>query len=264
VLLQLWEAARAAWPDFSVDAELFVARLARHVGSDPPTRYLSDIHGVDLYLACACAKGDPTALAHFDRTLLSQVGVFVARLRPEPAFVDDLRQTIREKLFVGLNPKIGDYTGRGALSSWLQVLSLRTALSLRRRKTELLDGGDHSSTSYPGPVTERDPELEFIKERYRDLFRDALEGAVGCLSREERNLLRLHFLKRVTLDSLARLFHVHRATIARRIAHAREAILRQTSEYVQARLGVDSAEFQSLMGLLRSQLDISISRLLQR
>jgi RNA polymerase sigma-70 factor (ECF subfamily) len=263
-LNELWETARVAYPGVKVAVEAFVAHLARHMERDRPEDYLSRVHAADLYLACACAAGNTTALSRFDESLLSQVGAFVAGLRAEPAFVDDLRQTIREKLFVGRTPKIADYSGRGALTSWLRVLSLRTALSLKRRKTELLDGGQQSSaTNEARPSMTRDPELDFIKEQYRGLFRSALDNSLGSLSQEERNLLRLHFLKGVTLEELATLFRVHRATIARRIAQARDNILRNTSEQVQAQLGVDSAEFESLMKVLHSQIDVSISRLLQ-
>src|SRR5262249_41153536 len=151
-------------------------------------------------------------------------GAFLARLRPQPAWVEEIRQILREKLFVGASPKILDYSGRGSLSNWLRVVTVRTALNLMSKRNELLDGRGTSFEAQGVGRLGADPELEYIKERYRRAFELALEASVAALSSEQRNLLRLHFIQAVSLDGLAHLFHMHRATIARRIAQARAAI----------------------------------------
>jgi hypothetical protein len=56
---------------------------------------------------------------------------------------------------------------------------------------------------------------------------------------------------------------VHRATVARRIADARQSILRHAQQWLQQRFHLGSGELNSLIGFVRSELDLSISRLLQ-
>jgi RNA polymerase sigma-70 factor (ECF subfamily) len=259
-LAALWETGRSAFPDASLAPEVFMRQLARHIGEEPLQTFLAGLRAADFYLACACSAGDAKALKLFEERYLSLVGAFLHRMRSQPAFIDDVRQALSEKLFVGSSPKITEYSGRGELSNWLRVVSIRTALNLQRRRTELLTDGERQGTDLSS--RQGDPELSYIKERYRGIFQAALEASLVALSQEQRNLLRLHFLQSVTLDALAELFRVHRATIARRIAQAREQILEQVRSQVEAQLGVDSAELASLMGLLRSRLDVSVTRLL--
>src|SRR5204862_1158487 len=87
-------------------------------------------------LARACADGSPDALAIFDQKILSAVPLFVARFHGGPAFTDEVKQILREKLFVCRDgaPKIREYEGRGALRSWIRVAAVRVAVDLLRER----------------------------------------------------------------------------------------------------------------------------------
>jgi hypothetical protein len=51
------------------------------------------LHGDDLYLACACAAGQPLALAAFDRQFLGgELNRVLARITSAPAVVEEVRQ----------------------------------------------------------------------------------------------------------------------------------------------------------------------------
>src|SRR5689334_10395795 len=102
------QTAKAAWPGFDLPLEVFLPVLER---ADP-----SGLHDADLYLACACAQRVDGALAAFERAFLSQVPLFLKRMRPSPQLVDDVQQLLRQKLFVGAAPKIAEYTGVGTLN----------------------------------------------------------------------------------------------------------------------------------------------------
>jgi RNA polymerase sigma-70 factor (ECF subfamily) len=261
-LTALWSEGQTAWPGIRVDAGDFVAYLAQRLGNEPVESWLSGAHAADLYLCCACSAGSPAALAAFDERYLSQVGGFVARMRVSPAFIEELTQTLRERLFVGSAPKIGEYSGRGGLHNWLRVVSVRTALNLLRGRHELLDDGAHSHDKQL-PSAQADPELAHIKQRYTRQLAEAMNAGFAQLSSEQRQLLRSHFLEGVTLDQLATRLAVHRATVARRIADARQGVLHAAKQFLRERLQVGSTEVDSLMGLVRSGLDLSISRLLK-
>src|SRR5262249_44634833 len=144
--------------------------------------------GPDLYLACACAGRVRGAVEAFDRAYLGQLGTQLARLRPTPAFVDEIGQEVRDKLFVGTggaSPKIVEYDGKGALLSWVRVIALRVAIDLRRR-----DGADDEDNSGSDTPAAGNPEADYQQEHYRRAFDEAIRGAVAALDGEQRRLLR--------------------------------------------------------------------------
>jgi RNA polymerase sigma-70 factor (ECF subfamily) len=256
-LESLIAAARAAWPGITLDAGAFVAYLAeRWPAGVSLDAWLTDAHAGDLYLTCACARGAAGAIEAFDRVHLPPVRDYLAHTRPDDAFVEDVRQSLREKLFVGDRRKIEEYSGRGALGGWVRMLSVRAAIDLRRQRGERVpDLRDEQ----PAAI---DPELGYLSQRYRREVEEAFRHALTLLDGEQRTLLRMHFVDAVTLDELARLKKLHRATIARRLALARKAILEETHRHLRQRLAVSNDELASLVRLVRSELQISVARLL--
>lgn len=213
-------------------------------------------HVSDLYLACACAYGVLPALEIFSRVHLGPVAGYLARTRPDDSFVDDVCQSLREKLFVAGTLKIREYSGRGPLAGWVRVLAVRTAIDLRRRRGERLPD---LRTETPSVI---DPELGYLAERYRGEVELAFRQALAALDGEQRTLLRMHFVDAITLDELARLRKLHRATIARHLATARRAVLDDIRHQLRERLAVSTDEFASLIRLVRSKLQISVMQLL--
>jgi RNA polymerase sigma-70 factor (ECF subfamily) len=98
--------------------------------------------------------------------------------------------------------------------------------------------------------------------RYIEVFSAALERAFGVLEARDRNLLRLHHVDGLTLDRLGALFQVHRATVARWLAQARSRIFEEVESEVKRTLKLSPSEFQSMLGLVRSYLDASLSGLI--
>jgi RNA polymerase sigma-70 factor (ECF subfamily) len=248
--------ARGAWPDFAVDEARFAAYLARRLGEDPDAAYVED-----LYLACACVDGDARALALFDERHLASVARHLARLDRSPAFADEVRQLLRERLFVGHDgepPRLASYSGRGPLGTWVKVAAVRVALNLRRSDRDVAIGsGDE-------PMIAGTPELLLLRHRFRADFGGAFTAALGRLAVEQRQLLRLHFLDGVSLGGIAALHHVDKSTISRRLQAAREQLFADTRDALHARLGLGERDLGSLMRLLRSQFgDVSVARLLR-
>jgi RNA polymerase sigma-70 factor, ECF subfamily len=265
-LAAMHRAGRAAWPAVELSTDDLARYVAALAGAQPIASWLSGRPAADLYLACGCSALHPAALAAFDDHVLSQVESFLTSMRPDRVFVDEVRQVLREKLFVGAAPKIAEYSGRGSLLGWLRVVTVRTALNLRRRRTEMLDGaagGGAGAERGPGLDPPIDPELDYLKDHYRAAFRAAIEASFAVLSSEQRNLLRLHFLEGMTLHQLATLFQVHRGTVARWIAQTRRDVLEGTRAVLQRHLVLETAELDSMMRLLDSRLEVSMRRLLQ-
>src|SRR5262245_24537077 len=108
-------AARAAWPGVEVPAEDFQRHLEERGAAEA-------LHVADLYLACACLRGDREALGLFERRFLADVPKHLGHMNLPAASVEEVRQQLREKLLVGTGgaaPRLGDYSGRGALGAYL-------------------------------------------------------------------------------------------------------------------------------------------------
>ncbi len=248
--------ARTRWPGVAVDAARFTQRWAECWRDDVPPP-----HAVDLYLAIACACGDANALALFDQHFLSKVAAFVARVDRSPAFADEIRQRLRESLLVGKSgrPGIATFSGRGALSSWVHVAALRTALDLRRS-----EGDVRESPTVEAFWADTHPELGYIKERYRTDFRAAFAASLSALAPPERRLLRMHFVDGLSLSQIGTVEKLDKSNVSRRLATIRRAVLADMRERLKARLGIEESALDSLLDVMQSQLDISIERLLGR
>jgi RNA polymerase sigma-70 factor (ECF subfamily) len=261
ILARLLDEARRAWPAFDLSPEAFVRHLAERsaVGGA-----LGEVHAADLYLACALAEGAPGAIEAFEREHMPRLGQQLVRLRPSASFVDEVAQILRERLFVrreGVAPKIGEYGGRGALTSWLHVVAVRAALDLRKAPAALVvDAGEVADDRRE--AASQDPELGYIQQRYREVFNRAFRHAVATLPADQRELLRMHFVEGKTLDEMAAHLGVHRATVARRIAAARQAAGEEARRFLTAQLGATEDELRSLLGVMQSQVDVSLAGVL--
>ena len=267
LLASALETARAAWPDVQVDDKTVLGYVAARLpeAADEPAAQVASMHVSDLYLACACARGDTRALKAFEVHFLPEVASFVAQIDRSPSFADEVRQQLREKLFVsakGETPKIADFSGRGPLGGWIRVSAVRTALNLRRGKKENADANDELGPAMASPTP--DPELDYLKLRYGRELREALQTTLGQLPADERAVLRMHYIDGLNIDEVGTAYRVHRSTVARWLAASREKILEETKRSLSERLQIDRGEVESMIGLVQSQLDVSIYRYLDK
>ena len=65
----------------------------------------------------------------------------------------------------------------------------------------------------------------------------------------------------MNIDKLGVMFQIHRATAARWLHSAREAVFTETRRLLQERLRLSPGEFDSLVRVLRSQLDLSATQI---
>lgn len=247
--------AAAAWPDLDVPSDAFAAWVRERSGDGGVERL--DLEG--LFLACACARGDERAIRAFHDRFDPEIGVALHRLGLATDVAKDVRQAVVTKLFLGDAPKIAAYSGRGNLAHWVRAVAAREALGLRRtaaRRDRLLEA--------VGDLAPEDPELGFLKERYRSEFREAFSAALAGLSADDRTVLRYRFVDGLTLEQLAAATGVHRATGARWLSRIRADLLDATRGELQDRLRVDRTELDSILRLIQSKFEVSVRRLLRR
>lgn len=258
IVTRIAAAGRAAWPDIALSEDALAEGIAERLRNDPETRS-EEAHDADVYLAIALAAQDKAALKIFEDTLIPQIDVALRRLRLAGGTADEVKQALRFELLVG-DQKITDYAGRGELAAWIRVSATRKALKITRKldREETLDEIllDHWPASTP------DPAAKHMRSTYTAELKTAIRGAFAALEVRQRNLLRQHILDELTIDDLARLYRVHRATCARWLADARADLGRQTRKRLIAALGVPGDDVDSMLRFLDSDIELSISRIL--
>lgn len=263
VLLGMWTAGREQWPELAVSEAAYAGCLgARVAGEADPVAALGGLRGADLYLVCGCLAGDPRAFRALEAGPLQRVRGKLQRTGLPAEAVADACQRIAQHLLVAGpdgTPRLASYAGRGDLAGWLYVAVAREARRLAQRDAR------HVPASGPDLMDETigaDPELAHLKGTYREAFRGCFHAAVAELGERERNLLRQHLLDGLGIDQLASLHKIHRATAARWLTRVREELARRTRALLAAQLGLGERESDSVLRLIRSQLDLSLTRAL--
>jgi RNA polymerase sigma-70 factor (ECF subfamily) len=261
-----FERARTSWPRVSVSAERFGAWLGARAPVDlPADEAVQRLRAEPLYLACACAHGVRDALASFEEAFLCRVPGWVGQFGLDRDEVEESKQILREKLFVGGvggAGKIAQYDGRGALESWFRVAAVRTALNVLATRKRSAGEPDEVQGVAEG-ILQYDLELDYIKARYRGEFGSAFRGALAALPGRDRAVLRFHYLERLTPARIGTIYRVHRTTAARWIAEAQRRLLEDTRHRLMARLGISRAECDSLVRAVRSRLDVTLNSFLR-
>jgi RNA polymerase sigma-70 factor (ECF subfamily) len=251
--------AHGALEGLEIEEDWLLARFASRLPEGPITAALKRLRPADLALASLCAEGDQRAIAWATaryreplRRALSQKGF--------DDVADDVLQQAMERAFVGPDPDIVSYAGRGSLGRWLQTLALRTALNQRRgHRRELLYDDDRL---FERATDHDDPEVENLKRLYRGEFKRAFQRAFACLDTRQRNLLRYLYLDHLNIDDVGRIYGVHRATVARWRTQARDRLNRETRRIFASEHRLSAKELDSIVHLIESQMEVSLSRIL--
>src|SRR5262249_23753239 len=112
------------------------------------------------------------------------------------------------------------------------------------------------------PVAADDPELAYLKARYRAEFKLAFDDALAALTDRERTLLAQYHVDALTIDQLGALYDIHRVTALRWVGKAQARPRELILERLDQRLGLSSSDLRSVMRLVRSHLELSLVRVL--
>ena len=247
--------ARARWPGLDVSREAFEHHIALAAPADA-------LHVEDLYLALACGRGDSAALEALEESILSQIGGPLRSLTPTAEFAEEVRQRLRTRLLVGEQPTILKYRGRGPLVAWVNVSAIRLGLTLieAQRRQQTREVGHWSAALLVADTG--DPEVDACKRQNLEAFRAALTEACEALPERDRALLRMHFVDGLGIDRVSTIYGVHRATAARWIVKAKDALSAGARTRLSAALGVTDKEAETVARSLRSQIEFGLSQLL--
>ena len=250
-------AARSEWPAIHLDPIAYVRHLAEKLrtrADEIADRVIRTMPAADLYLAAACTAGDAAAITAFHDTVLPVVRGSLAKLGLAKATIDEAEQRVLIAILVGdpAKPAIAAYSGRGRLRSWVRSIGVRIGRRLAGTDAVATDELDELAANV------HDPTLAMMRSRYATEVRAALAAAIEKLAERQRNVLRQYYLDGLTIDQLAAVYRVDRATTARWVVAARGAILAATREHLGTALGVATSEVESILRLVGSELDLSL------
>lgn len=254
---------RAAYPELEVDATTFAGELARRLAGTASLEQLARARIDHLYLAVACMAGDERAVAIVEREFLPVAGACARRMRARPDQADEVRARVARILFVeepGRTAALASYSGRGDLGTYVSVIATRelTRMLAKDRREVAVD--EPSFLDRLAPAS--DPELAYLRDAYRDDVDAAMRTALAGLSAESRALLRYSLIDGWSIDRIAALYGIHRATAARRVAAARDELGHAMRAELATRLTISKDEVDSVVRLVQSRIDVSLARLL--
>lgn len=262
-LRSLDDAARAAYPELDVDPLTFARELARRLAAGAGLDQLARLRGDHVYLAVACEAGDARAHAHVERMMRAELDGAAHRLRARTDQADDVRGQLGRLLFTsepGRVAGLASYSGRGDLPAYLRVIATRELVKVIDKGRREIAVDEASFLDKLSPVS--DPEVGYLRDRYRADVDAAIRAALATMSGDSRALLRYSVIDAWSIDRIAELYGIHRATAARRVTAARDELGDAIRTELAARLAIPATEVDSLVRLVQSRVDVSLSRLL--
>lgn len=250
--------------EIELDDDIFV----HHVGellrpNADPIGALEGLRVDELWLTCGCKVGSPAALRIFERTYVPEAKR-VLRHKGSSTDEDEFLQRFRDRLLTSTGdkpPRIAAFSGRGELRNWVRVVAHRMILDDFRSRGQDLETPTDASSAIASSAP--DPEMAALKSAYRDDFKAAFESAFASLSAGDRTLLRYRYVDGLEVQQIAVIDGRHRVSVSRALSRIRNTLLEQLRADLAERLRMGASEAESMVRFMRSQLDVSISRLLR-
>lgn len=262
------ERGEAAWPGFS-PANKTVAEVVRSAcGDEDPSTWLQGCDAREVWLAAGCIEGLRAALREFDARYIAPLVGILDSTQLDAGRTADVQQRVRAKM-LGEGPdgivRIARYCGRGGLAAMTKVIAIRSAVDLARVESRHPERQPSADDQAVARLVDDGlgPERTAMGIEQRAALKQAFEDAVARLDGLERGVLRLHLVERVSIDEIAAVHNVHRATAARWLTRIRERLGQSTRVVLRDRFALTDAELDSFMRVIDHTLDLSLSRVLE-
>jgi RNA polymerase sigma-70 factor len=259
---RLYARGRARHPDLFVDDLAFAAHLARC--RTPLVRDPTHIHAEDLLLVCAALAGATGAVTKLRTECWPTVIGYTRHICPEVSSLDDLEQSLWAALLVGepaRPPRLTTYAGVGELAGFVGITAQRMALRRLRRDELAVRAAVRANAE--AAIIAGDVELDLMKRRYLEHLQVAARAALDVLGDRERMILRLRCVDGLTIARIAKAYRVGQATVSRWLDKARADVRSETRRLLRERLPLTESDFEALVSLMASSLDLSISSVLR-
>jgi RNA polymerase sigma-70 factor (ECF subfamily) len=217
----------------------------------------------DLVLAQACASGNERAWEHFLALYQQPLVRAAIAITGSASLGRDLADQLYAELY-GLTMHDGErrcpldsYRGRGSLIGWLRTTLAQRHVDHHRRThreqpLEEMEG-------YEAPALNIEPakvDVDLV------VLARAIEGALAQRDAEERFLLAAYYLDGRTLLQVARVLHVHEATVSRKLRRVVDDLRKQVLKNLQC-FGLSRRAAEEALGTDPRDLDMNLKKLLQ-
>ena len=112
--------------------------------------------------------------------------------------------------------------------------------------------GSHSAT----------PSLRSSRPSTQKDFHDAIRDALRVLGTRERLIYHMHVVDGLTVERIAGAYRVSQSTVSRWLSKARATVLAEVRRLLHKQFQLSDTDLESILGLMISQLDISVSQVL--
>ncbi len=212
-----------------------------------------------LVLACELFHRAPAALTCFEDRVVPRVKAALAKLGAAAPAIDEHVQAMRTRLLVDeAGGRLKHYRGVGSFEAFVITIAVRGLATAHRGP--MRNGDDDPLERLPAAV---DLERQLARTGQRHLFSEAFREALTALSPRERALLKLNLVDGASIDELAPLYQVSRATVARWLASARQALRQATLDRLSRGTRLEGVELDGLMASLESGFDVSLRRFVE-
>jgi len=255
--------AEETWPGVALDAAVFARDLARRLGDGATPESLAACRTSDVYLAIACTEGDVLATRRISELLTREIDFAARDTRATPDQCTEVRGELHRILFTSEPERSAatrDFGGRGDLRGYLKVLATRALVRAVQRGRREAPHEDEALFVLIAPGS--DPELSILRARFRDQVELAVRAALAKLDERSRAVLRYSLVDGWSIDRVGALYGVHRATAARWVSAAREALATRIRAEVAELLAIPVDEVDSIVRLVQSRIDVSFERLI--
>jgi RNA polymerase sigma-70 factor (ECF subfamily) len=294
LLEELWQLCDAAsygltrnqFTEIALDIE-----MERNFGQPPGTIASPERQAIffrslklpDLMLARACARGNELAWRHF-LALFEQPLIRAAiAITGNETQGRDLADALYAELY-GLTSReiersgekdgsaepaevkrlcpLNSYQGRGSLIGWLRTILAQRHVDHHRRtwrEQPLSAFSEDVASQFESPTLGSSPASTLIE---LNLLSQTVEEALSQLPAEDRFLLASYYLDGRTLLQIARLLHVHEATVSRKLHRLTGELRKHVLRNLQ-KAGLSKRAAQEALGTDPRDLDLNFKKLLQ-
>lgn len=212
-----------------------------------------------LVLAAGLFHREAAALSCFEERVVPRVKAALAKLgAPGPA-VDEHVQAMRTRLLADeQGARLKHYRGVGSFEAFVITTAVRSLTDAHRGPLRQAD--EEPLAKLPAAV---DLERQLARTGQQHLFAAAFRDSLAALAPRERALLKLNLVDGSSIDELAPLYQVSRATVARWLAAARQQLQRGTLERLSKSTRLEGVELDGLMASLESGFDVSLRRFVE-
>lgn len=258
-----YEQSVALWPKIRLPFEAFVAFVQQRCEEGSlPHDALAGLHIGDLYLTAACLGGDREAHAIFLQLCNEIQPSSSGSLRLETS---DISQMLFQRMLLpdDAEPaRLLQYTGKGALKSWLRVASVRLRATLSRKK--MPDVVDSEVIESLMLAAEGSPETSLVTLHCGDDVKKALAKVIAQMPSRARNVLRMSLSEGLSIDAIGEAYDVHRATAARWLTDIRESVSAGLRTELKNELALSTLDAQSVLREALDKLDATLLRHLKK